>query len=168
MTPQPDFAILEAPGPSGPGASWAPWFAWLDASVDLVPVGPFAWVDVADGQAWGEADVEDGLVRGRSVATTGPLVTADVLGAGPGDALQVPSELASFPVRLTVSAAEGAIDRVAVLGEGGRVLATQVVENLPYEGTADVPLASGWISVAAWSTSGPDWAVSGPVWINPP
>ena len=84
--PAPDLVALAWPGPDA--AALAPWLRWLDAGRPLVPTGPATWVAVVDPAFVGEADVEQGLARGRVAAGNGPLVQIAVDGTGPGD--QVP------------------------------------------------------------------------------
>ena len=163
--PHPDLVRLDHPG-SAPAESWATWLEWLDAWGDLVPVGPLVWVEVADRYAVGEVEVEDGLVRGRVVATTGPLIRLEVAGLGPGEVLPSPPRVegGGWPVDLEV---HGEVDRVALLGSGGRVLDAWTLDQTPWRAQTTVA-PTRWAVAVAWSDDDHHWCATGPVWLAQP
>jgi hypothetical protein len=164
VDPDPDMLRLPAPGALGL-AAWQTWYAWLDAQVDLVPVGPLTWVDVADPTLAGGVDVEAGLLRGRVCATTGPLVTLDVAGAAPGD-LRLDDGTPVVGV-VQVIDPRGLLDRVGLLGPGGELLAeAELVDGAPPL-SVELTGAERWVAAVAWSTDGEQFAVTGPVWSSP-
>lgn len=164
--PRPDFVRLAPPGSAGPDV-WGPYFAWLDRLVPIVPVGPFTWVTVDDPARVAEVDVEDGLVRGRVVATTGPLIELDVGGAGPGDVVRVPTLRRAVPVRVRVGSEAGRFDHVAVIGDGGVEIARWDDVVTPFEASA-VARLDHWLVAVAWDEDGDAFAATGPVWGDVP
>ena len=160
ISPQPDFLRLSAPGEDF--AAWDDWFAWLDAGVDLVPVGELTWVSVADGERYGAVDVEDGLIRGRVVATTGPVLLLDVDGFGPGEVVPVRH---ARPLRraITVDARGAGLEEVALLGRGGQILERWAVDELP---ATIWTRPEGWVLAAGRSEG--SWSATGPIWLDPP
>lgn len=177
--PQPDFVHLPEPGPGGPITGvWRDWFAWLDAGADLVPLGPYTWVDVPDPAYLAEADVEQGLVRGEVCATTGPLVTLDIDGLGPGDVRPEasgdtgdtgapPPRIEPSHIRAAVQDATGSVLYLALFTNGGELLASWAVHG-GGERSLDVVLDGTWVIAVAWSGDGNTWAVTGPVWSSAP
>lgn len=148
--PPPDYVRLDHPE----SHSWAPWFAWLDAGIDLVPVGPAALVDAPPGVA--AAQLEDALRRGAACATSGH----------PGAAV------AAWPwfdghALLQLDAWGAGVDRAALLGPGGGELATWEIDRLPWSDTVVVPEASWWVLVV-WEEGGEGWAATRPLWWNAP
>jgi hypothetical protein len=134
------------------------WFAWLDAGIQLAPVGPLTWVDVGDLGAWNTADAEDGMIRGRACATSGPLLALTVAGARPGDVVDA-------DVLTTSVTVGGELDHVRLVGTGGRELAR-------WDGADGILKAvvrqdTGWIVAIGTSNTG-NFAITGPVWIGDP
>lgn len=163
VAPQPDFVRLGHPGPDG--SSWAPWFAWLDAGVDLVPTGPATWVEVPDPEVVHEVDVEGGMLLGQVCATTGPLLELEVDGAGPGDIIEPrPDRVTRQVVRVTIHGGEQ-LDRAVLLGPGGAILRELPVTSSSHRFQLDEHY--GWLAAAAWDSDGAEWAVTGPVWRAP-
>ncbi|MCB9675558.1 MAG: hypothetical protein H6737_10605 [Alphaproteobacteria bacterium] len=148
----PDGVLLDRPDPDL--ANLAPWLAWLDAEAWLPPYGPRIWVEVADPAVLGFADVEQGLVRGQTCATTGPLLTIAVDGVGPG--FYAPTR-AEHAVSVGVHAPRP-LDRLVLVGTGGEVLGewSDVTDSI----AVSTPHATWWIAIG-WS--GADWMVTGPV-----
>lgn len=158
LDPRPDLVRLDHPlvDPEG----WDRWFRWLDARAALLPIGPVTWVPVEDPSAVSAVDVERGLIRGRASAGTGPLLRLEVNGRGPGERVVLAG--ASLPVRAELRG--GPLDRLAVLGAGGRLLGE--AGGPVWEGAPD--LEQGWVVAVAWNEDGGDWAVTGPVWLLAP
>lgn len=61
-----------------------PWLQALAAGRALPVVGPWTWLEGLRLDRYGEVDVEAALLRGRSVASTGPRLRLRVEGSGPG------------------------------------------------------------------------------------
>lgn len=158
VEPRPDYVHLKHPDADPEG--WARWFAWLDARATLGPLGPVTWVPVPDPSVWSTVDVERGLVRGRASAGTGPLLTLEVEGAGPGELLPVDGSAST--VRAVLCG--GPLDRLALVGTGGMVLA----EDQGVELEAELVLEPGWLLALAWDEDGEEWAVTSPVWLETP
>jgi hypothetical protein len=166
VNPHPDLVRLDHPGATGPTDSpWQPWFDWLDAGGLLAPVGPRTWVDVVDRNLYGAVDVEAGLIRGETVATTGSLVTLDIGGFGPGHVVSEDDRQPGWEVHIAVLG-DAPLDQLALVGAGGSILRswtdeTEVDDFLLMED-------EHWVLAMAWSTQTDDFAVTGPVWVRPP
>ncbi|MBN1334442.1 MAG: hypothetical protein JXB39_00620 [Deltaproteobacteria bacterium] len=167
--PRPDMVVLEGIG------DLPLYMGLLDAWMDLAAVGPWTWVAVDDPDRFSGVEVEQGLVSGRTVASSGPFLALDVAGQGPGSHLEAGG---SVPVRLTVLAPSwmpltGAallvdgevVARWDLAGRSGgeRLVASRVVE------------ARRWVLAAAWGTEDPGpparglpWAITSPVWTADP
>ena len=155
--PLPDAVRLEAPDPQDPGAAWAPWWRWLDASIPVAPLGPVTWVDVPDPDRLAMVDVERGLVEGALCAGTGPWI--DLQRVPPEEGPEPwPADLARLQVEV-----RGAVDEVAILA-GGEVLDRSSAAT-PRDVLVD--RAHRWVIAAAWSADGSTWVVSAPVLLEP-
>jgi hypothetical protein len=166
VDPHPDLVRLDHPGDAGPlDSPWQPWFDWLDAGGLLAPVGPRTWVDVVDRALYGWVDVEAGLIRGETVATTGSLVTLDVGGFGPGHVVSEDDRQPGWEVHIAILG-DAPLDQLALIGTGGSIVRswtgmTEVDAFLLLED-------EHWVVAMAWSTQTDDFAVTGPVWVRPP
>jgi hypothetical protein len=123
-------------------------------------------VEVVDAGAYGETDVENGMILGAESAGTGPLLAFTWDGIAPGVPFVPPLTLVD---QATLSlAGRGTIDHLALVGSGGSILAElDVVADGSF--AVDEPgLPGNWVLAVGWSSAGPDWAVTGPVWIDPP
>jgi hypothetical protein len=91
-----DAAWLEAAGPS---FGWDPapdivrldsyddvlvYLGLLERWVALSPAGPLTWAWLGHGEAFTAVEVEQAMIEGRTVASTGPLMELRVDGEGPG------------------------------------------------------------------------------------
>ena len=113
----------------------------------------------------------DALKAGRSVASTGPMLDAEVGGAGLGEIVRA----GRVPYRATLMSAVP-VDRIEVV-VNGTVVATHDGLAEPgqrtVEGSVDLPEA-GWVAVRAWSDELAGWptmatypfAHTAPVWIG--
>jgi len=170
-------------GPPGDLSSWRPWFRWLDAAAVVGPAGPLTWVPVPARDQLTAAEVDAKLRRGSAVAGTGERLWLRVDGLHPGDAHLPIVDTASLaptgptadtgtalttpsaePLLLTVDAITSGLDRVRILGDGGRVLYDAPE---PPEAWA-VPADAGRWVLALGTGPGEAWAVTGPIWIAPP
>ena len=149
--PPPSGVWLTRPDPDL--TNLAPWWDWLDAGVWLPPVGDRVWVDVADPDVLGSADVQQALFRGNSCVTTGPLLVLRVGGIGSGEI--VPEE-GPHTAEISVGAASPA-DRVVLVGPDGILAEWSDVRGRLEAATEDSPW---WVAIAWW---GDDWAVTAPV-----
>lgn len=163
VQPQPDLVQLTAPGTEGPtNGAWEDWFHWLDAAVDLNPVGPYAWAQVPDGALYGDAEVERALLTGALVATSGPWLWVDAEGNGPGDVLDAASMTVDVRDRVD------GVDRIGLVVDGALTL-TGSVSAGTLQTTLPVPESGRWAVVAVWSsTDASRWAVTAPLWLDPP
>lgn len=157
LAPAPDAVLLDVP--ADPVADWAPWFSWLDRGVALAPIGPLTWSTVPDPALFGRADVERGLLRGRVVAGSGPVIDFSVGRAGPGEV--VPSVQHGGKVSVEVRGCRCL--HGALIGDGEVIAvfdpSSPTTFDLSYEGR--------WLLAVAWSDDGA-WAATGPVWTNAP
>lgn len=146
VSPSPDAVRL--PPPDADLANYADWFAWLNAGIPVSPVGPLTWAAVVDRDLWGDVDVERALIRGNTVATTGPLVRLNVGGVPPGETAET---LAG-----QIDVAGGVPERLGIVVDGVFLAA---------DGAFVLPETAHWVVGVAWFADG--WAVTGPVWLNP-
>jgi hypothetical protein len=174
VQPAPQLVAL---GPPGEGLSaWRPWFRWSDAHRPLTPTGPYTWVEVQDPLLVGAEDIEQELVRGDVVASTGPWLQLLVDGVRPGEEAPEPQDTGgadtgwvphALKLRRTVSIslrnAERA-DHLALVTDGGQLAALPLVPDQVLERELD----GSWVAAAVWSDDGQEWAVTGVVWLTPP
>jgi len=189
----PNMVHLEAPDEGLTG--WSSWFRWLDAAQLLAPAGPVVWVPVPDPAQVTLAEVDQGLRRGDVVAGSGERLEVAVGELGPGDLAPAPDQptaatgstgstgdtsdtagitdtagttdtgVDGTSWTVTVAAPTPGLDRLRIVGAGGRVL-----YDGPAEDTVQALDADGvgrWLVVVG---TGPDaaWCVTGPVWLDPP
>jgi hypothetical protein len=174
VQPAPQLVALGPPGEAL--ASWGPWFRWNDAHRPLTPTGPYTWVEVADPLAVGARDIEQELVRGDVVASTGPWLQLLVDGVRPGEEAPPPQDTGGpdtgwvpheLQPRRTVSVSVRNVERaehLALITDGGQLLALEMLADQVLERRLD----GRWVAAAAWSGDGQEWAVTGVVWLRPP
>ena len=147
---------------------------WLDLLAQgwaLPVVGPWTWVEDVDPLAYGAVDVEAGLVRGRTVASTGPRIHLRVDGQGPGSLVLTEQEQVTVQVQLW-SPAWAPVDELVLYGPEGELarvaadratLAAELEVQVPAEGFV-VAVARG--SERSELTGEVAWAVSSAVWVE--
>lgn len=139
--PEPDLVRLRAPDDLDALRSV------FDAGARAALVGPLTWVEAEGGEgAPSAAAVERGLVLGRTVATTGPLVTLEL-------------EDERWWVGLQ-AAPEARVERLELWVDGEVVDSRPVPERGGAVRFEHPPVAGRWALVVARGT---DWAVSSPV-----
>jgi hypothetical protein len=147
---------------------------WLDllAQGQALPVvGPWTWVEDVDPFSYGAVDVEAGLLRGRTIASTGPRIHLRVEGQGPGSLVETELDLVTVQVQLW-SPAWAPVDELVLYGSEGELarvtadrttLAAELEVQVPAEGFV-VAVARG--SERSELTGELAWAVSSAVWVE--
>ncbi|HZR33063.1 MAG TPA: CehA/McbA family metallohydrolase [Terriglobales bacterium] len=115
----------------------------------------------------------DGLVKGKSFVTNGPLMTFKVDGHEPGDEVQISGEKSSVPVEVEVNSIVP-VERLDIIQNGQVVASEKAADPYHIKISKAVPVASsGWIAARV---SGPAkvhlitdsyvYAHSNPVWLT--
>jgi hypothetical protein len=165
VLPQPDGLMLTHPR-DDVEESWATWFEWLNGGVDLLPMGPLAWVDVDNMSLVAKEDIEASLIRGRYTASTGPLVTLMVADTPPGEIVTKPyyTKEKGLKTVLGCAAANNDIEQMALIVDGV-VVQKWAVDQSTWEKHFSLPEDIHWVVAVGWSSE--HWAVTAPVWVNP-
>ena len=155
--PRPDLVRLE--GPQLPDALVEAYDDLLALSV----TGPLTWIDVPEGDA-SAVDLERALLRGQTVASTGPLLEVDVNNRRPGGTVDADELRLSWRLHADVP-----LDHVAVIGTGGSVLSqVRLYGRTSASDRIQLPESERWVVVTAWSEDESEWAVSAPIWLKAP
>jgi hypothetical protein len=168
VDPRPDFVWLSSPGdqPStSPG--WSQWFEWLNQGVYLLPLGPQAWVQRPISPSTSAAELQDALIRGQFIATTGPIIELSLGDAKPGDILESEDPFPLETLRLRLAGIPDSIDQVAIIGDG-RELVQWTIDKMPFEWSGLIKQRPSWLVAAAWSESEESWVATAPIWLDPP
>ncbi len=167
--PRPDAILLAGP------EDLPRYTSLLDAWMDVAAAGPWTWVGVDDPDRFSGVEVEQGLVAGRTVASSGPWIDLSVAGHGPGSHLDPEG---SMPVRVRILAPSWMPLEGAALLVDGEVVAHWDLSGL----TAGERLAASrvieprrWVLAVAWGREDPGppargapWAITSPVWTADP
>ena len=156
----------------------SPWFQWLDAGVPLSPIGPRNWIEVNDPTQSSAVEFEAGLIAGRTVASTGPMLSVDVWGAHPGDIAILTPPAADpeeqrppaqqYPVHLMLQHDGTREFTLTIFGEAGQVLHQSDAPNSGTEETVWIDDPGRWLVVHARSSDTQQWAITAPIWFEPP
>lgn len=147
------------------------WLSLLDEGWDLPVVGPWTWVEDVDPLAYAAVDVESGLMRGRTIASSGPRLHLTVDGQGPGSLVLTENPTVQVEVEAWTPG-WAPIDELILYGSEGelaRVSAdrTALAASLELEVPADgyiIAVVTG--SERSELTGDVAWAVSSPVWVE--
>ena len=153
--------------------------ALYDAGVPLPLVGPLTWVEGLDPRAdvFAVANVERGLLQGRTIASTGPRPVLRLGEAGPGDVLDAPEPPFLLDVRCEAPAWMP-LSGAALIGPGGVRYREWALDG-PMETTVALESVPTWLVLACWGEEIPDvpwweddsehpWAVTSPLWLGVP
>lgn len=168
LEPRPDFVYLDAPDDallSNPG--WSHWFDWLNQGVYLLPLAEQAWVRSANSPSTSVAELQDALIRGRFIATNGPVIEIELSGAKPGDLLN-PAEIPAFEdLWVRVAGKPATLDHLVIIGDGEE-LARWTIDELPFEWSGLLKHRPDWLVAVAWAENTESWAVTAPIWLDSP
>jgi hypothetical protein len=167
--PPPDLVFLSLL-PSERDDQIALYTALLDQWLHPGAVGPMTWIEAEEDS---ESGVVQALLRGGTIATTGPHIELRVDGQGPGADLTEfpPVPFREFTVDLSVSApARMALDHVVLVGSGMQLLAefdiTDTAGPVWLQTSRQLQTTSPWILAVA---TGPEHsALTSPVWLDRP
>jgi len=168
VQPSPDFIWLTNPsGQPSSSTGWSHWFDWLDQGVYLLPLGPQAWIRTALSPSTSAAEMQDTLIRGQFVATTGPMIEFSLGEARPGDRVTSPEPAPLDSVSIRLNGRLNTLDQLAIVGDG-QELHQWAIGELPFEWSGQLDQRPSWLIAVAWSESGENWVATAPIWLEPP
>ena len=165
---------------AGPPTGWSPaptgffiddlsglgaYTALLDQWTHLSLLGPQAWLDGTRAATATPTDALAAFHEGRTVATTGPLLTLRVGGAGPGSDLS--DTAGPHTAALQVEAPTWIpLDHAALIGPDGELARWSLRADAPLRLDAAVELPEGlpWVLAVAWADDPSPPLVPRPAW----
>jgi hypothetical protein len=168
LEPRPDFVLLPPPDEDlGATPGWSHWFDWLNQGIYLLPLAESAWVHSPIAPSTTAAELQDALIRGRHVATTGPGIELEVDGVGPGELLKEDEVPPFRDLWIRVVGSPETVDHIVLIGDGEELVHWSV-NQLPFEWSGLLKHRPNWLVAVAWSEDTETWAVSAPIWLNSP